>query len=86
MRYLILILLFLIPSMANAVTGQAHREDWSLGQPAIVADATTDCNDTATARFDWSGGQPTVVIDATATCTTVAPPVTGTTQDVFWFE
>ena len=77
MRYLLLIPLFFLPLPALAITGPAHREDWSLGQPSVVADSTTSCTDTATARFDWVLGQPAVVIDSTANCTLAAVAVTG---------
>lgn len=61
--------LLFTPFTGEAITGPAHREDWSLGQPSVVANATENCTDTATARFDWVLGQPAVVIDSTANCT-----------------
>lgn len=77
MRYLLLIPLLLLPLNAQAITGPTHREDWSSGQPSVVADATSNCTDTATARFDWVLGQPAVVFDATANCTAAVASVTG---------
>lgn len=67
------LMLLLTPLTGEAITGPEHREDWSLGNPSVVANATANCTDTATARFDWSLGQPAVVIDSTATCTSAAP-------------
>lgn len=61
-----------IPLIAMAITGDAHREDWSGGQPSVVDNSTTTCNNTATVRYDWSSGVPTEVIDSTATCASVA--------------
>lgn len=80
------LLVLAAPSLSVALTGPSSRFDWSLSRPAIAADNTSTCNDTATARFDWSLGQPTVVHDATATCTAVTPAATGAPQDVFWFD
>ena len=78
MRYLLLIILLLIPfAPAFAITGDDSRFDWSLGQPAITADNTNTCNDTAQARFDWVLGQPAVVHDATANCTLTASVSSG---------
>lgn len=86
-RFLLLLLIALsIPFTAFAVAGQAVRFDWSLGSPTITADATSDCNDTATARFDWVLGEPTIVYDATANCTTVTPPSTSAVDGIIWFS
>lgn len=82
MRWLLLLALILSPTYAVALTGPESRFDWSLGQPAINANATENCTDTATARFDWSLGQPAVVHDATANCTAAAaddPTVSAST-------
>lgn len=91
MRRLLLLIpvlcLFIAPSAAIALTGDASRFDWSLGQPAIAADNTTTCNNQATARFDWSLGQPAIVYDATATCTAAAPATGATTEnEIIWFD
>ena len=85
MRYLIL---FLIPSLAFAVTGENVRYDWSLGQPTITDNATSACNDTTVARFDWSLGQPSIVQDATANCTLaeVAVTVVAPRPQIIWFD
>ena len=75
MKYILItlaILILSIPLNAEAITGPASRFDFSLGQPAVTADATTNCNSQATARFDFVLGQPAVVYDATATCTAAA--------------
>lgn len=69
MKYLLLTLAILAPISVFAITGPASRFDFSLGQPAVTADATTNCNSQATARFDFVLGQPAIVYDATATCT-----------------
>lgn len=69
MRYLLIILAFLIPTVALAVAGQNVRTDFVGGEVAPVADATTNCTDTAKARFDFVGGEVKVVIDTTANCT-----------------
>ena len=71
MKFLLIALLIIplaLPFHAIALTGDAARFDWSLGQPAVTADNTNTCDDTATARFDWSLGQPSIVRDSTATC------------------
>ena len=69
MKKLLLILAIFTPLLAFAITGDKTRFDWSLGQPAITADNTNTCTDTAIARFDWVLGQPAIVHDATANCT-----------------
>ena len=69
MKKLLLIPLLTIPLFAFAITGDDTRFDWSLGKPAITADNTNTCNDTAQARFDWVLGQPSIVHDSTANCT-----------------
>ena len=75
MKKLLLILGLLgLPFMAFAITGDSARFDFSNGQPTIVDDTTTTCNNTATIRYDFSNGQPTGVFDTTATCTTAATP------------
>ena len=80
MKYFLLILIAFLPLSAKAITGDDTRFDWSLGQPAITADNTNTCNDTAQARFDWVLGQPAIVHDATANCT--ATVSSGTTYKV----
>ena len=85
MRYLFLSLLLALPLPAIALTGPAARFDFSLGQPAITADNTNTCNDTATVRFDFSLGQPAQVFDATANCTAAAA-AGGAVDDIIWFE
>lgn len=67
--YIALAALLAAPFVASAVTGEQVRFDWSNGQPAITADSTSECNDTAVARFDWSMGVPAIVFDSTANCT-----------------
>ena len=86
MRYLIL---FLIPSLAFAVTGENVRYDWSLGQPTITDDPTSSCNDTTVARFDWVLGQASIVHDATANCTLAEAAPTGIEAprpQIVWFD
>ena len=83
MRYLLIIILFFIPLTLFAVTGEDVRWDWELGEPAITADATNACTDTAVARFDWVLGEPTIVFDATATCTAVVPAAPSVAES-FW--
>ena len=75
----------LLPTFALAITGDDTRFDWSLGQPAITADNTTTCNDTAQARFDWVLGQPAIVHDATANCTTAPSAGGGVDDGIIWF-
>ena len=72
MRRFLIAAILLSPFTAFAITGDDTRFDFSLGQPAITADNTNTCNDTAQARFDWSLGQPAIVHDATANCTLAA--------------
>ena len=84
--FLIILAIVLIPVAAFAITGDDTRFDWSLGQPAITADNTTTCNDTAQARFDWSMGQPAIVHDATANCTTAPVAGGGADDEIIWFE
>ena len=86
MRYLLIIIIILIPFNVGAVTGEDVRWDWSLGEPTITDDPTNACSDTAVARFDWSLGQPTVVFDTTATCA-AAPAAAEDPADVgvIWF-
>ena len=86
MKYLFLILIILLPAPLLAITGDATRFDWSLGQPAITADNTTTCNDTAQARFDWSLGQPAIVHDATANCTAAVAAGGGVDDGIIWIE
>lgn len=88
MRYLLVIIIFLLPASALAITGNKTRFDWVLGQPAITDDATSACNDTAVARFDWSLGQPTIVHDATANCTLAEAAVTvaAPRPQIIWFD
>jgi hypothetical protein len=81
--FLILALAFLCPVPALAITGDDSRFDWSSGQPAVTADNTNTCNDTARVRFDWSMGQPAVVHDATANCTAAAPGGDVAEQELF---
>lgn len=85
MKYLIIIAILIFPLGALAITGDNVRFDWSLGQPAITADNTNTCNNTAVARFDWSLGQPAIAYDATATCTTAAG-AGGADDGIIWFE
>ena len=85
-KILIILILNLIPVFAFAITGDDTRFDWSLGQPAITADNTTTCNDTAQARFDWVLGQPAIVHDATANCTTAPVAGGGVSDDIIFFE
>mgnify|MGYP001570952810 FL=1 len=85
MKYLLFILILLLPAPLLAITGDDTRFDWSLGQPAITADNTTTCNDTAQARFDWVLGQPAIVHDATANCTAVVT-ADGADEGIIWFE
>lgn len=81
-----LVLLVAAPSHVIALTGPASRFDF-LMNGRIPADATTNCNNEATARFDWSLGQPAIVYDATATCTAGGGGgATAAPQDVFWFD
>lgn len=86
MRYLLIIILLLIPINLFAVTGEDARFDWVLGQPAIVDDSTSACTDTAVARFDWVLGQPSVVFDATATCTAAVAAAAVGGEDIIWFS
>lgn len=72
MRYLLLIVLLLIPFPAVALTGPAVRFDFSQGQPDIAANETSACNSQTTVRYDFSAGQPAQAFDATATCTAAA--------------
>ena len=89
MRYLLLITLLaviLIPTKeAGAVAGQQARLDFTSGQPAVTADATSACTDTAVARFDFVSGQPAVVYDATANCTAAAAADTPD-EEIIWIE
>jgi len=85
MKYLLLTAIFLLPLTAGAITGDDTRFDWSLGQPAITADNTNTCNDTAQARFDWVLGQPAIVHDATANCTAVVAGG-GVSDEIIFFE
>ena len=84
MRTLLIILLLSFPLSLGAVTGEDVRWDWELGEPAVTADATSACNDTAVARFDWVLGEPTVVFDATATCTAAPAPAAPSVAESFW--
>lgn len=77
MRYFLLIVAFLLPSTALAITGDSARFDWSRGAPAVVDDTTNACNDTATVRYEWYEGSPAPTFDSTANCTSVAPPAGG---------
>jgi hypothetical protein len=88
MKYLLLIVpcLLLLPGEAGAVSGDAARFDFSAGQPAITADNTTTCNDTATVRYDFSSGRPAQVFDATANCTAAAGATAAVQQETFWFD
>ena len=72
MRTLFIILLFAFPLSLGAVTGQDVRWDWELGEPAVTADATSACSDTAVARFDWVLGEPAVTVDPTNACSDTA--------------
>ena len=89
MRYLLIVILLaavLVPTNeAGAVTGQDTRFDFTSGQPAVTADATSACNDTAVARFDFVSGQPAVVYDATANCT-AAVVADAPGEDIIWFD
>ena len=85
MRYILIIILFLVPITLFAVTGEDVRFDWELGEPAVTLNATLACTDTAVARADWVLGEPTVVFDATATCTAVVAPAAVADPGVIWF-
>ncbi len=68
-RVLFIGLLILCPvSSALAITGDASRFAFSAGQPMIVDDTTSTCNNQATIRYDFTSRQPTGVFDSTATC------------------
>ena len=67
MKYLLLLLLCLIPLSSHALNDV--RFDFVTGTPAVTVDATADCNNEGVARYDFTIGMPTVVIDSTATCT-----------------
>lgn len=86
MRYLFLILCFLAPIPAIALTGDAVRFDSSGGLPAITDDNTETCDNQTQVRFDSSAGLPAEVLDATATCVLTGFPsiltVTGGTLKV----
>ena len=86
MKYLLLILILLLPAPLLAITGNQTRFDWSLGQPTITDDATSACTDTAKARFDWVLGQPAIVHDATANCTAAVVAGGGADEEIIWFE
>ena len=85
MRYLLLLLLALLPLNAFAVLGQDDRFDFTNGQPAVVVDSSTACNDTENVRFDFTNGEPTVVYDPSANCTAVAGEST-VQDDIIWFN
>lgn len=78
LKKLLLIPIFLLPFSALAITGQEARFDFTNGQPAITADATDPCTDTAKVRFDFTQGQPTEVYDSTANCTLAASTAENT--------
>lgn len=69
MRWLLLILCFLIPAPAIALAGGDARFGFTVGQPAITDNASVTCNNQSTARYGFTMGQPAIVYDATATCT-----------------
>ena len=69
---IITLISLLTPFFAFAITVEDVRFDFTNGQPTVVDDSTSACNDTAVARFDFTNGQPTVVFDSTANCTTAA--------------
>lgn len=69
MRLLFLILAFILPFPAFAVTGDAARFDFANGAPTIIDDTTSACNNQATIRYDFADGQIAQVFDTTATCT-----------------
>jgi len=76
MKYLLFLIIILAPLPLIAL--DAARFDWSWGNPAIVDDTSTTCNNQATVRYDWVWGEPVQVFDTTATCTAAAggTPVT----------
>jgi hypothetical protein len=73
MRYILILLCFLLPATATALTGDATRFDFTQGAPATTDDTTTTCNNQATARYDFTAGVPAPMLDTTATCTAAAP-------------
>lgn len=87
MKYLLIILplFFLLPSSAGAVTGGSARFDFTNGQPAVVDNQTSTCNNQTTVRYDFTLGTPSPVFDTTATCTAAAETQI-VKQDVFWFD
>jgi len=86
MKYLLLIIVFLLPAQALAITGDAVRFDFSAGQPSIVDNTTSTCNNTATVMYAFSAGQPAQVFDSTATCTAEEPATGGRADDgIIWF-
>lgn len=85
MRYLLLALLLLLPAQASAITGDAARFDFTSGQPSIVDNTTSTCNNQATIRYDFTAGQPAGVFDTTATCSAAAgTPATG--DGIIWIN
>lgn len=83
---IILVALLVSPLSALAITGQDVRTDFVQGQPAITANATADCNDTAVARYSFVAGKPATVIDATANCTAAAGGSEAPKDSIFWFD
>ena len=69
MKKLLYIAIAFIPFVAFAVTGGSAKFDFTYGEPTIVDDQTSTCNDTATIRYDFVSGEPQGVLDATANCT-----------------
>lgn len=82
MKYLLLLLVLLLPLSALAVSGQQAKFDFSNGQPEITADATSDCTDTAKARFEFTQGLPDIALDATANCTLATAIASGAAYKV----
>ena len=73
MRKILIIIGFLsIPLLGLAITGDNARFDFTQGQPTIVDDTTSTCNNQATVRYDFTSGEPRGVYDTTATCTAIS--------------
>lgn len=87
MKYLLLVLplVFLLPASAGAVTGGSARFDFTNGQPAVVDNQTSTCNNQTTVRYDFTWGTPSPVFDTTATCTAAAA-APAVQQETFWFD
>lgn len=86
MRYLLLIAILIVPTQALAITGDSARFDFSAGQPTIVDDSSSTCNNQATIRYDFVSGQPAQVFDSSATCTAVGGATPATPSPIIWFD